>query len=554
MSQNNGGVGAGTVLFAFLAGARSAESSRCSSRRSRARRRARSCSSTATTPGRRSGACRTRCARPRRRPSRPSARRSRRARQQTGAAAPAWRDPARGADFAATRPGACQFIYMDLLRFSCWVRGTEPARSRGPPRAGRTMTNPSHREIPYNYTSADDRQAVSSLLGKGVWKKLEELRERRVTGRSARLLMRVFGEVLVHRRNPYLRQELVTSSEPPQALLRRRRGEPPGHPGRAPGTTPLVLEVLAEARRMLDGVRDEVRRMPDLHARIRRALGAVVGRENVLLDPFTLVAHATDATDWRLHLPLAVVTPTEESQVAPLLAAIRDLGLHAIPRGAGTGPHRRRHPAHARLRDGEHREAEPHPRRLDAHLRRSTTGGRVDGPGGRPRGRRHHRGGHGARHRTAAWSSPPTPPAPGPAPSAATSPRTPAARTASCGAPASTTWSRSASPCPAGTTGPCTGSNHQLRKILFDDVVRFEVRDGAGALVRAHRAPRQRDPQARALEGHHQQGAGRPARACRRRAPTASSPRPSSSSTRPTRRPAPCASSSSAPTSTRPAR
>ena len=27
--------------------------------------------------------------------------------------------------------------------------------------------------------------------------------------------------------------------------------------------------------------------------------------------------------------------------------------------------------------------------------------------------------------------------------------------------------------------------NHQLRKILFDDVVRFEVRDGAGALVRA---------------------------------------------------------------------
>ena len=198
------------------------------------------------------------------------------------------------------------------------------------------MPNTSHREIPYNYTSADDRQAVTSLLGKGVWKKLEELRDRRVTGRSARLLMRVFGEVLVHRRNPYLRQELVTSSS------RRKRffGDAEANfrvIQDGAGNDTLVLEVLAEARRMLDGVRDEVRRMPDLHARIRRALGAVVGRENVLFDPFTLVSHATDATDWRLHLPLAVVTPTEESQVAPLLAAIRDLGLHAIPRGAGTG-------------------------------------------------------------------------------------------------------------------------------------------------------------------------------------------------------------------------
>ena len=66
-------------------------------------------------------------------------------------------------------------------------------------------------------------------------------------------------------------------------------------------------------------------------------LGRVVGRANVLFDPFTLVSHATDATDWRLHLPVAVVMPDEEGQVAPLLAAIGKLGLKAIPRGAGTG-------------------------------------------------------------------------------------------------------------------------------------------------------------------------------------------------------------------------
>ena len=56
-----------------------------------------------------------------------------------------------------------------------------------------------------------------------------------------------------------------------------------------------------------------------------------------MFDPFSLVAHATDATDWRLHLPMAVVTPDKEEQVAPLLLAIAQLGLKVVPRGAGTG-------------------------------------------------------------------------------------------------------------------------------------------------------------------------------------------------------------------------
>jgi len=198
------------------------------------------------------------------------------------------------------------------------------------------MNAPTHREIPYNYTSADDRQAVSMLLGRGVWQKLEELRSRRVTGRSARLLMRVFGEVLIHRRNPYLRQELVASRKR-RARFFREAETNLRVIREAAGDETLVLEVLAECRRLLDAFRDEVQKAPDLEARVRRALGLVVGRDNVLLDPFTLVSHATDATDWRLHLPLAVVTPTAEEQVGPLLSAIRDLGLHAIPRGAGTG-------------------------------------------------------------------------------------------------------------------------------------------------------------------------------------------------------------------------
>jgi FAD/FMN-containing dehydrogenase/Fe-S oxidoreductase len=198
------------------------------------------------------------------------------------------------------------------------------------------MTATSHREIPYNYTSADDRQAVSFLLGRGVWQKLEELRARRVTGRSARLLMRFFGEVLIHRRNPYLYQELVDSSSRRRRLFRDAERSLSVIEQNA-GAEERVLDVVGDCRRLLEEFRTELEAAPEFRARLRHVLGAVAGKENVLFDPFTLVSHSTDATDWRLHLPVAVVTPTEEGHVAPLLAAIADLGLKAIPRGAGTG-------------------------------------------------------------------------------------------------------------------------------------------------------------------------------------------------------------------------
>ena len=96
-------------------------------------------------------------------------------------------------------------------------------------------------------------------------------------------------------------------------------------------------EVLERTSALLAAFRRDVVGLPAERERIRRSLGAIVGAANVLFDPFTLVSHATDATDWRLYLPVAVALPTDERQVQPLLAAIAALGLHAIPRGAGTG-------------------------------------------------------------------------------------------------------------------------------------------------------------------------------------------------------------------------
>ena len=55
------------------------------------------------------------------------------------------------------------------------------------------------REIPYNYTSFSDREIVRRLLGEEGWQLISELRTERRTGRSARMLYEVLGEIWVIR-------------------------------------------------------------------------------------------------------------------------------------------------------------------------------------------------------------------------------------------------------------------------------------------------------------------------------------------------------------------
>ncbi len=68
---------------------------------------------------------------------------------------------------------------------------------------------PRLREIPYNYTSFSDREIVIRLLGAAGWALLDDLRAERRTGRSARMLYEVLGDIWVVRRNPYLEQDLL---------------------------------------------------------------------------------------------------------------------------------------------------------------------------------------------------------------------------------------------------------------------------------------------------------------------------------------------------------
>lgn len=192
------------------------------------------------------------------------------------------------------------------------------------------------REIPYNYTSANDRRVVRILLGDDVWEAVERLRDQRVTGRSAKHLMRFIGDMFLIRRNPFVYEEMVDSRVRRRSFLKKLRQELDTFESYMDNNPDGAL-ILKRCRAALADISREFSHIPIQRARIRLALDAVVGSGSVVFDPFSVVSHATDATDWRLYLPLCVAFPSTESEIAPLLAVIGRLGLKAIPRGAGTG-------------------------------------------------------------------------------------------------------------------------------------------------------------------------------------------------------------------------
>src|ERR671927_1708434 len=78
---------------------------------------------------------------------------------------------------------------------------------------------PRLREIPYNYTSFSDREIVIRVLGAPAWEILNRLRQERRTGRSARMLYEVLGDIWVVRRNPYLQDDMLDNPKRRQALI-----------------------------------------------------------------------------------------------------------------------------------------------------------------------------------------------------------------------------------------------------------------------------------------------------------------------------------------------
>ncbi len=192
------------------------------------------------------------------------------------------------------------------------------------------------REIPYNYTSFSDREIVIRLLGGDAWDVLNTLRGERKTGRSARMLFEVLGDIWVVRRNPYLEDDLLASPKRRTLLIDALRHRLHEIEARRQGNE-LVGQLLQAAGHAVREFEAWFADTADLRARIQRRLAGVTRKDNIAFDGLARVSHVTDATDWRVEYPFVVLTPDSEAEMAALIAGLIDLDLTVIPRGGGTG-------------------------------------------------------------------------------------------------------------------------------------------------------------------------------------------------------------------------
>ncbi len=192
------------------------------------------------------------------------------------------------------------------------------------------------REIPYNYTSFSDREIVIRLLGAEMWAVLDELRGQRVTGRSARMLYEVLGDIWAVSRNPYLEDDLLANPDRRAALVGALRHRLAEIEKRRQGNVPVarLLEAAQAAVARFERWFSDTR---DLRRRVLAALSKHTRRDNICFDGLARVAHVTDATDWRVEYPFVVLTPDSEDEMMPLVRGCIELGLTIIPRGGGTG-------------------------------------------------------------------------------------------------------------------------------------------------------------------------------------------------------------------------
>ena len=208
---------------------------------------------------------------------------------------------------------------------------------------------PRLREIPYNYTSFADREIVIRLLGEDAWAILNELRSERRTGRSARMLYEVLGDIWAVQRNPYLQDDLLANPKRSQLLVealhhrvaeiekRRQHDLRDSVDEQAAARSAKVSALLARTKEAAERFEHDFGRVGALRAKCQRRFLRHTNRNNVRFDAMSRVSHVTDATDWRVEYPFVVLAPDRELEVGRMVADCFELGLTIIARGGGTG-------------------------------------------------------------------------------------------------------------------------------------------------------------------------------------------------------------------------
>jgi FAD/FMN-containing dehydrogenase/Fe-S oxidoreductase len=192
------------------------------------------------------------------------------------------------------------------------------------------------REIPYNYTSFSDREIVIRFLGAECWDILNELRGERKTGRSARMLFEVLGDIWVVTRNPYLQDDLLDNPKRRKALIDALQHRIDAIDERG-SDNEKVNKLVFAAKTAVEKFAEDFRQTYDLRKKALSKLSKITRKDNIQFDGLARVSHVTDATDWRVEYPFVVLNPDTEIEIAALVRACIELGLTVIPRGGGTG-------------------------------------------------------------------------------------------------------------------------------------------------------------------------------------------------------------------------
>ncbi len=192
------------------------------------------------------------------------------------------------------------------------------------------------REIPYNYTSFSDREIIIRFLGEDMWALLNTLRGARRTGRSARMLFEVLGDMWVIKRNPFIEDDLLENPSRRASLVHALHHRLEQVELRAENNESALILSRA-AREAVSQFEAQLIETTKLRRKVRKQLRRVTRRDNIDFGGQARVAHVTDATDWRVEFPFVVISPDSESEIRELVKTCIKLGLTIIPRGGGTG-------------------------------------------------------------------------------------------------------------------------------------------------------------------------------------------------------------------------
>jgi Protein of unknown function (DUF3683) len=164
------------------------------------------------------------------------------------------------------------------------------------------------REIPYNYTSFSDREIVQRLLGDAAWDVLEILRAERRTGRSAKMLYEVLGDIWVVERNPYLQDDLLDNPKRRAQLIdalhhrlndidRRRTDDAQLHFDiNAQDRSLKVESLLKAARKAIQAFEARFDDVADLRKRATKLFAKNTAKDNIKFDGLSRVSHVTPSS------------------------------------------------------------------------------------------------------------------------------------------------------------------------------------------------------------------------------------------------------------------